>query len=63
MGIVFRDRPSGRGRGFGGLGEGVRHWRVKGPKGIFGRWVGGWRESVFDLEGEDVIGWELDSAM
>lgn len=26
--------PLGRGEGDGGFGEGVRHWRVKGPKGI-----------------------------
>lgn len=34
--MLVRDRPAGREVGFGGLGFGVRHWRMKGPKGIFG---------------------------
>jgi hypothetical protein len=32
--MVVRDRPVGRGVGWGGLGLGARHWRMKGPKGI-----------------------------
>jgi hypothetical protein len=32
--MIFCEIPVGRGDGAGGLGEGVRHWRVKGPKGI-----------------------------
>ena len=31
-----RVMPAGRGGGDGGLGEGARHWRAKGPKGIAG---------------------------
>jgi len=37
--MYVREIPLGRGVGKGGLGEGARHWRVNGPKGIL-KYVG-----------------------